>query len=255
MVFEKRNKETWSKVWVSANRPSNNWALNETRTTSGARLGMRVSIEFCFLNFRSVTFTFVIAKGPQSKSATKRNHFSIFWNVQRVITNNVEDKGLSSLADKTRIVPKKSKDKFCYNKFMFRLLHPHEQFQSLQIPSAPDLFITPASIVVKGFHLQFSGFIPSHFRILESPSFVVNDNYSLSRKLSLIQLHACLSSYDKWFTSLLRLCSFSQFAKFKLGQILSAVRLKIYPLRPKYVKSGQAICTSKMLAMTDNLFK
>ena len=60
-------------------------------------------------------------------------------------------------------------------KFLFRLLYPYEQFQSLQIPSAPDLFIRPANIVSKGFHLQSPGFIPSRFKFfLESLRFAAN---------------------------------------------------------------------------------
>ena len=39
---------------------------------------------------------------------------------------------------------------------------------------------------------------------------------------------------------------------FYLGQILSAVRLKIYPPRTKFVKSRQTICTCKMLMKTEN---
>ena len=39
---------------------------------------------------------------------------------------------------------------------------------------------------------------------------------------------------------------------FYLGQILSAVRLKIYRPRTKFVKSRQTICTCKMLMMTEN---
>ena len=41
------------------------------------------------------------------------------------------------------------------------------KFQSRQISSAPDLFIRPASIVAKGFHLQFPGFIQSRVKIPE----------------------------------------------------------------------------------------
>ena len=43
--------------------------------------------------------------------------------------------------------------------------------------------------------------------------------------------------------------------KFYLGQILSAVRLKICPLRTKFVKSGQTFRTCEALAMTENLSK
>ena len=133
---------------------------------------------------------------------------------------------------------------------MFRLLHPFKQFQSFQIPSAPDLFTRPARIVAKGFHIQFPGFVPSHFKILESPSFVANDNYSLSRKLILVQVHAWPSSYVKWLTSL-HVCVYSvNFAKFKPGQILSTVHPMICPLQPKYFKYGKIICTSEMLATT-----
>ena len=35
--------------------------------------------------------------------------------------------GLSALTDKTRIFPKKSKDKFCHVKFLLRLLRPHQK--------------------------------------------------------------------------------------------------------------------------------
>ena len=38
---------------------------------------------------------------------------------------SLENKGPSALADKTKIVPTKSKDKFCHDKFLSPLLHPH----------------------------------------------------------------------------------------------------------------------------------
>ena len=50
------------------------------------------------------------------------------------------------------------------------------KFQSLQIPSAPDLFTRPASIVAKRFHLQFPGLILSCFKILESLSIASKGN-------------------------------------------------------------------------------
>lgn len=34
----------------------------------------------------------------------------------------------SAQADQTRIVPANSKDKFCHEEFLFRLLHPHLKF-------------------------------------------------------------------------------------------------------------------------------
>lgn len=36
--------------------------------------------------------------------------------------------GPSAQADQTRIVPTNSKDKFCHEEFLFRLLHPHLKF-------------------------------------------------------------------------------------------------------------------------------
>ena len=53
------------------------------------------------------------------------------------------------------------------------------------------------SIVAKGFHLCFPGFIPSRFKIVEYPSFAAEDNFCLSSKLILVQLHVCCSLYDK----------------------------------------------------------
>ena len=135
-----------------------NGVLNKIWTTSNARLGMRSSIEVCFPNFRTVKFTF-------SSSLKVRN-----VKVRRsypCLTSHYQDKGLSALADELELL--------C--KFLFRLLHPYEQFQSLQIPSAPDLFIRPANIVSKGFHLQSPGFIPSRFKFfLESLRFAANNN-------------------------------------------------------------------------------
>ena len=64
-------------------------------------------------------------------------------------------KNLSALADKARIAPTKSKDKFCHEKFSFSLLHSKKKFKSRQNPSAPDLFIRPASIVAKGSNSYF----------------------------------------------------------------------------------------------------
>ena len=140
-------------------------------------------------------------------------------------------------AKKLRIVPTKSRDKFCRDNFFFRQLHPHERFQSRQIPSAPDLFTRPASIVAKGFHLQFQGFILCRFRILESPSFAAKDNFCLSSKLISVQLRAFRSSYDQWLTSLSRFCLFSRFCR------ILTLR---FPLRPKFVKSRQTTRTCKI---------
>ena len=50
----------------------------------------------------------------------------------------IDGLGLPAAADKTRIVPTKSKNKFCQDKFLFRLLYPHKKFQSRQILSGPD---------------------------------------------------------------------------------------------------------------------
>ena len=71
------------------------------------------------------------------------------------------------------------------------------KIESRQIQSVPDLFTRPASIVAKGFHLQFPGFILSRFKILESPNFAAKDNFCLSSKLVLVQIHSCRSLYDK----------------------------------------------------------
>ena len=70
--------------------------------------------------------------------------------------------------------------------------------QSRQIPSVPDLFIRPASIVFgTEFHLQSTVFILRRFKILESPNFATKDIFFLSMKLILIQLHAGRSFYDE----------------------------------------------------------
>ena len=42
-------------------------------------------------------------------------------------------KNLSALADKARIAPTKSKDKFCHEKFSFSLLHSHRNFKAAKI--------------------------------------------------------------------------------------------------------------------------
>ena len=81
----------------------------------------------------------------------------------------------------------------CYPMLFYLLhgqLHLHGRFQSRQIPSAPDLFTRPASIVGKGFHLQFQAFILGRFRILESPRFSAKGNFCLSSKLISVQLRA-----------------------------------------------------------------
>ena len=49
------------------------------------------------------------------------------------------------------------------------------------------LSIRLASIVAKGFHLQFPGFIPSPIKTLESPSFAEKDNFCLCSKLNSVQ--------------------------------------------------------------------
>ena len=69
----------------------------------------------------------------------------------------------------------------------------------------------PASIVAKGFYLQFTRFILSRFKILECPSFAARDNLCLSSKLIWVKLHAFRSFYDKWSTRLSRFCSFNRF--------------------------------------------
>ena len=104
--------------------------------------------------------------------------------------------------DKTRIVPTKSRDKFCFEIFF------SVSRKSRKIPSAPDLFTRPASIVAKGFHLQFQGFILSHIKSLELLS---KRQFSLSRKLISVQLHGSCSLYDEWLTRLSRFCLFSRF--------------------------------------------
>ena len=42
-------------------------------------------------------------------------------------------KALSTLANKTKIVPTKSKNKFRHEEFSFRLLHPHKNFKAAKI--------------------------------------------------------------------------------------------------------------------------
>ena len=180
-----------------------------TTRTSSARLSMRGSIEVRFPNFRSVTFKFS-SLCSWCKSTTKRNHFSIFWNVQRVITNNVEDKGLSSLADKTRIFATKSKDKLCHDKFLFRLLQPHLK-KSRQIPSVPDLFIRPASTVAEGFPTSnfqdLANWLQFHYM------FVVAYTTKIDKFITVLFIRSILHNFYP-------------------GQILLAVRLKICSLRP-----------------------
>ena len=42
-------------------------------------------------------------------------------------------KDLSALADKARIAPTKSKDKFCHEKFSFSLLHSYRNLKAAKI--------------------------------------------------------------------------------------------------------------------------
>ena len=42
-------------------------------------------------------------------------------------------KALSALADKTKIAPTKSKDKFCHEKISFSLLHLHRNLKAAKI--------------------------------------------------------------------------------------------------------------------------
>ena len=42
-------------------------------------------------------------------------------------------KALSALANKTKIVPTKSKNKLRHEEFSFRLLHPHKNFKAAKI--------------------------------------------------------------------------------------------------------------------------
>ena len=44
----------------------------------------------------------------------------------------IDGLGLPAAADKTRIVPTKSKNKFCQDKFLFRLLYPHKNFKAVK---------------------------------------------------------------------------------------------------------------------------
>ena len=69
----------------------------------------------------------------------------------------------------------------------------------------------PASIPCQRSATPIPGFILSHFKILESPSFATKDNFCLSSKLISVQLHACRSVYDKWSSSLSLFSLFSRF--------------------------------------------
>ena len=99
--------------------------------------------------------------------------------------------GLSALADKTRTVPTKSKDKFCHFKFLFRLLHPHLKIQSRQIPLVPNLIVRPISIVCQRITTPIPGFILSRFENFRIPSCATKGNLYLSGKLISVQLHVC----------------------------------------------------------------
>ena len=131
------------------------------------------------------------------------------------------------------------------------------KIQSCQFPSVPDLFIRPASIIAKGFHLQFPGFILSRFKILESPNFAAKDNFCLSSKLVLVQIHSCRSLYDKWLTSLLRFCLFSRSCQIFTQENFRRrwASFKICLLRPKFIRSRQTIRPCKIVVMTENLSK
>ena len=123
--------------------------------------------------------------------------------------------------------------------------------------SVPDLFIRPASIVAKGFHLQLPGFILSPFKILESPNFAAKDNFCLSSKLISVQSLSCRGLYDKWLTSLSRFCLFTRscqvFTWENFGRRWAS--FKICLLWPKFIKSRKTILTCKMVVMTENLSK
>ena len=62
----------------------------------------------------------------------------------------------------------------------------------------------------KRFHLQFSGFILSRFKILESQSFARKNNFFLSGKLISVQLRAGHSLCNNLLTSLSRFCLVSR---------------------------------------------
>ena len=61
---------------------------------------------------------------------------------------------------------------------------------------------------------------------------------------------------DKWLTSLAQFCLFCRFLpRFYPQQLLSALRLKIFMLRTKFVRSPQTVRTYEALAVTENLLK
>ena len=85
-------------------------------------------------------------------------------------------KALSALEAKVKLSRQNQKTIVIKN-FCFVCCIRIKSFKAVrQIPSAPDLFIRPASIVFgTEFHLQSTGFILSRFKILESPNFATKD--------------------------------------------------------------------------------
>ena len=136
---------------------------------------------------------------------------------------------------------KKSKDIY------FLSDHLHVKFQSCQIPSASNLLIRPASTVCQRIPTP----ILSCFKVLDSQ--VLQGNTIFAFLVNWFQFnYTLIIAFTTNNHSFVYLVDFVQFL---LGTNLSVVRLKIYPLRPKSVKSWQTICACKMLVMTENLSK
>ena len=107
--------------------------------------------------------------------------------------------------------PKNERTNFSCKLFASSVASASKKFQSRQIPSAPGMFLRPASRVCQKIKPPISRICPSFFKILESSCFATKDNYCLPTLLISVHLQAGRSFYDKWSTSLSRFCLFSRF--------------------------------------------
>ena len=128
-----------------------------------------------------------------------------------------------------------------------------KNFKAVKIPSATDLFIRPTRIVCQRIPPPVSRIYPQSFQNFRISEFCNRQFLPIwQTDFSSITLLSQLlrQTIDKFITVLYIQPILSSLYP---GQILSAMRLKICPLRPKFVKQRQTIRTCKMLVTTENL--